>query len=75
MPRLVGEGWEVRATSRNTKVLAAREWQAVELLEADVLDEPSLRKALRGMDVAFYLVHCMAAGGDFQALEQQGARN
>ena len=75
VPRLVAEGWAAAATSRNTEVLAARGWERVELVEADILDESSLVRALRGAHVAFYLVHCMAAGGDFAALERQGARN
>lgn len=73
--RLVEAGWQVRATSRNVDVLAARNWQGVECLEADVLHEPSLRTPLAGADVAFYLVHCMAAGGDFASLERKGAGN
>ncbi len=75
VPRLVADGWEVRATARNIDVLAAREWQGVEFLEADILDKASLERALRNQDVAFYLVHCMSAGGDFAALERKGARN
>ncbi len=75
VPRLAAQGWDVRATSRNPEVLAARDWDRVELVEADILDAPSLERALHGAHVAFYLVHCMAAGGDFAALERQGARN
>ncbi len=75
VPRLVAEGFEVRATARNTEVLAAREWGSVELLQADILDKVSLERALNSRDVAFYLVHCMGAGGDFLALERQGALN
>ncbi len=75
VPRLVAEGFDVRATARNVEVLAAREWKGVELVEADILDQDSLKRALDGRDVAFYLVHCMAAGGDFAALEREGARN
>lgn len=75
VPRLVREGWQVRATSRNLAVLEARHWPDVELFEADILDQDSLEHALKGSDTVFYLVHCMAAGGDFGALERQGAEN
>ncbi|MEL7451560.1 MAG: NAD(P)H-binding protein, partial [Pseudomonadota bacterium] len=75
VPRLVAEGWQVTASSRNTEVLAAREWQGVELVQADILDQASLEQALAGADVVFYLVHCMAAGGNFAELERQGATN
>lgn len=75
VPRLVAEGWQVRATSRNTDVLAARAWPGVELVAADVLDAASLREAVAGADVVFYLVHLMAAGGNFAELEREAARN
>ncbi|WP_405237222.1 DUF2867 domain-containing protein [Lentisalinibacter orientalis] len=75
VPRLHAEGWSVRATSRNTDVLAARGWHGVELMAADVLDPESLRRAVEGADVVFYLVHLMAAGGDFAELERRGAHN
>jgi len=75
VPRLVDDGWSVRATSRNTQVLATREWGDVELMAVDILDPASLDSVLADMDVVFYLVHCMAAGGDFASLERQGARN
>jgi uncharacterized protein YbjT (DUF2867 family) len=75
VPRLVEQGWAVRATARSAKVLAARQWHGVEILQADILDAASLDAALADMDVAFYLVHCMSAGGNFAAIERQGAGN
>ena len=75
VPRLLAEGWSVRATSRNTDVLAARGWRDVELMAADVLDPESLSRAVEGADVVFYLVHLMAAGGNFAELERRGAHN
>ena len=56
VPRLLEEGWSVRATSRNTDVLAARGWRDVELVAADVLDPESLRRAVEGAEVVFYLL-------------------
>jgi uncharacterized protein YbjT (DUF2867 family) len=41
----------------------------------DVTDVDSLAGAGEGADVAYYLVHAMASGGDFAARERQGARN
>lgn len=75
VPMLQAEGWTVRATSRHPGVLEAREWPGVELVAADILDAGTLEHAVAGTDVVFYLVHCMAAGGDFAALERQGASN
>jgi uncharacterized protein YbjT (DUF2867 family) len=74
-PFLVRSGWRVRAAARHREVLEAREWQGVEVVEADALDARSLATALQDVDVAFYLVHSMAAGKDFATLETQAAKN
>ncbi len=64
----------VRAAARNLKVLEARDWQGVELVQADALDPATLPAALHGVDVAYYLVHSMAAGRDFGRLDVAAAR-
>jgi uncharacterized protein YbjT (DUF2867 family) len=73
VPRLQREGFAVRAASRNRKVLEARAWPGVELVEADALQAATLPVALAGVDVAYYLVHSMAAGRDFGRLDLQAA--
>lgn len=75
VPHLRDSGWRVRASARNVDVLAAREWQSVDLVQADALAPNSLCAALDGIDVAFYLVHSMAAGANFGDLDLQAARN
>jgi len=75
VPRLLREGCAVRASGRNRKVLEARHWAGVELVEADALQPDSLARALEGVDTAFYLVHSMAAGHDFGRLDLQAAEN
>ena len=72
--RLQRDGRRVRAAARNLKVLQAREWNGVELVEADALDPATLPAALAGVDVAYYLVHSMAAGRDFGRLDLAAAR-
>lgn len=49
--------------------------EGCELHPGDVTDPASLEGAGRGIDVAYYLVHAMAGGGDFAARERQGATN
>jgi uncharacterized protein YbjT (DUF2867 family) len=66
---------EVRAAARNRKVLEAREWQGVDLVEADALKPETLGPALAGVDIAYYLVHSMAAGRDFGRLDLEAADN
>jgi uncharacterized protein YbjT (DUF2867 family) len=46
-----------------------------ELSEGNTFDETALRRALRGVDVAYYLIHSMAAGADFETLDRQSAGN
>ena len=79
VPRLVREGWRVRAAARNLEVLQARRddpaWRAVDAVAADALEPESLGPALAGIDIAYYLVHSMAAGGDFGRLDLEAAAN
>lgn len=75
VPFLQKEGVRVRAAARNIDVLQARDWHGVELAQADALDSRTLTSALSDVDVAFYLVHSMAAGRDFSKLDLIAARN
>ena len=72
---LLAEGRNVRASSRNIKVLRGREWDDADLCQADALDPPTLDAALEGVDTAYYLVHSMAAGNSFPELDATAARN
>jgi uncharacterized protein YbjT (DUF2867 family) len=75
VPFLVARGQRVRAVSRNLAVLEGREWSGVECTSADALQPASLDPALVGVDVAYYLVHSMAAGANFGELDLQAAAN
>jgi len=65
----------VRASARNRAVLEGRDWDGVELVDADALKFETLRRALAGVDTAYYLVHSMAAGSHFADLDRQAAEN
>ncbi len=73
VPALRARGYRVRAASRNRAVLEGREWADVECVAADALDPDSLDRALAGVDAAWYLVHSMAAGREFAALDRNAA--
>ena len=73
--RLAADGVPTRASSRTRAVLEARGWPAVELIEADALRPATLGPALAGVHTAYYLVHSMAAGHGFAALDLEAARN
>ena len=74
-PRLLEDGWQVRAAARHMAVLEARDWDGAELVEADALKPETLPATLKDVDVAFYLVHSMAAGSDFARLDIDAAKN
>ena len=46
-----------------------------EVCEGSTFDPVSLRSALRGVDVAYYLIHSMAAKADFEELDRRSAAN
>ncbi len=75
VPKLVAQGYAVRAVARNLQVLKGRNWEGVELRAADALKPDTLVKALEGVEVAYYLVHSMAAGRNFARLDLEAAEN
>jgi len=78
VPRLLKEGYRVRAMSRLSLKLQDRPWadhHLVELATGDVLDYESLLQAARGCKAAYYLVHSLTAAGDFLEKDRRGAVN
>jgi uncharacterized protein YbjT (DUF2867 family) len=65
----------VRCLVRDHSRGPALEAAGCELHVGDVTEAASLRGAGEGVDVAYYLVHAMAGGGDFAQRERQGAKN
>ena len=75
-PRLLSAGCAVRVLVRDASRLQGREWvESVEVAEGDVLKPDSLKEAMEGVDVGYYLVHSLGAGADFSERDLQGARN
>jgi uncharacterized protein YbjT (DUF2867 family) len=76
VPCLAARGLVVRAAARRRSTLEARGWpDSVEIVQADALAADTLPAALHGIDVAYYLVHSMAAGPDFPQLDRVAAEN
>ena len=73
--RLKDTSHSISASSRNIQVIENRDWQNVSLVSCDLFDQPSIERALHNIDVVFYFVHSMAAGGDFDALDRKAAEN
>jgi uncharacterized protein YbjT (DUF2867 family) len=75
VPWLLAAWHPVRAAARNPAALEGRGWDDVELVAADALEPATLPQALEGVEVAFYLVHSMAAGPGFASIDLEAARN
>ena len=75
VPYLLERGARLRAASRQREVLEARGWSDAEIVAADALAPETLGAALDGVDIAYYLVHSMAAGRDFGRLDVLAAEN
>ena len=75
IPKLQTEPVRIRAVSRDKRVLRARNWDGVELGEADALKPDSLPNIFNGVDTAYYLVHSMSAGSGFGDLDLEAAEH
>jgi uncharacterized protein YbjT (DUF2867 family) len=64
IPALLDAGYRVRAMGRSVDKLGCRPWahhERMELVQGDVLDLASLKRAAAGCWAAYYLVHSMIA--------------
>lgn len=74
-PVLTQAGVPVRCMGRNVDVLKDRFGNTIEAVYGDVSDAESLVDALTGIHTAYYLIHALESPGDFESIEQAGARN
>ena len=49
--------------------------KSTEVVEGDVFDAASLKRAMEGVDTAYYLIHCLHCEGDFEAMDRRAAEN
>ena len=76
IPKLTEAGHQVACMARDPQRLRGDRWEKVEIRQGDVLDRASLRSAMQGIDVAYYLIHAMAGGAQgFEEREFSGAEN
>jgi uncharacterized protein YbjT (DUF2867 family) len=76
IPRLLEQGYLVRAMARRPEQLAARSWaNRVELVRGDITVPSTLEDALNGVHTAYYLVHNMTIGRGYMRIEIEGAHN
>jgi uncharacterized protein YbjT (DUF2867 family) len=72
---LEADGRRVRCMVRQRAGLASRVGSATQVVEGDVLKPKTLGPALEGIEMAYYLVHSMGSGRDFESQDREAARN
>jgi uncharacterized protein YbjT (DUF2867 family) len=75
IPLLERQGVKLRCLARSPDKLRPRVETATEIVKGDVLDQPSLDRALQGVHTAYYLVHLMSGSKDFEREDRQAAMN
>jgi uncharacterized protein YbjT (DUF2867 family) len=72
---LQDENVQLRLFVRNKKKVRDPYKSQLEIVEGSTFDKESLLRALKGIDVAYYLIHSMGAKGDFKKLDRLSAEN
>ena len=75
IPLLERQGVKLRCLARSPDKLRPRVETATEIVKGDVLDQPSLDRALQGVHTAYYLVHLMSGSKDFEREDRQATLN
>ncbi|HET9077343.1 MAG TPA: SDR family oxidoreductase [Acidimicrobiales bacterium] len=74
VPALLEAGYRVRAAVRDPRRIRDQPWaDRIEVVRADVTDPASLPAAFEGVGVAYYLVHSLGTGADFEATDRRAA--
>ncbi|GGS57088.1 SDR family oxidoreductase [Streptomyces cinerochromogenes] len=75
VPELLARGYAVRCLARSPGKLRDHPWAGrAEIVRGDVTDEASVRTAMQGTDVAYYLVHALGTGRGFEERDRRAAR-
>ncbi|MFE5484282.1 SDR family oxidoreductase [Streptomyces sp. NPDC056527] len=75
VPELLAAGHRVRCLARTPAKLRDHPWAGeVEVVRGDVTDAGTLAPALQDIDVAYYLVHALSGGRDFERTDRVAAR-
>jgi len=75
IPRLLDNGYRVRALARDPLRLKGRAWfNKIDIVQADVTSPETLVHALDGVHSAYYLIHNMSHGHGYTTLEIESAR-
>ena len=75
LTRLEADGHSIRCLARRPENLSGKVAEKTEAVRGDLQDRDSLDLAMRGIDVAYYLVHSLGSSGNFEAEEAESAQN
>lgn len=75
LPSLETQGYRLRCLARHPDILRQKVGPSTEVVAGDVLDRQSLDNAMRGVDVAYYMVHSMSSHSSFEETDRQAAWN
>src|SRR5437773_806565 len=74
VPELLAAGYGVRCMARDPGKLSDRPWSSdVEVAVADAMDGAAVRRALDGVEVAYYLIHSLGTGASFEQRDRDAA--
>jgi uncharacterized protein YbjT (DUF2867 family) len=74
VPALLAAGYRVRIMTRHQHQLDDRPWSdQVDVVQADASDREGVRRALDGVEVAYYLIHALGTA-DFERTDRDTAR-
>ena len=68
-------GYRVRCMARRPDILTSRVSSSTQVVEGNVLDIDSLKVALNGVRVAYYLIHSMNSEDSFEEIDRKAAHN
>ncbi|WP_343999865.1 SDR family oxidoreductase [Streptomyces thermocarboxydovorans] len=75
VPELLEAGHRVRCLARSPGKLRDHPWaDQVGTVRGDVTDAEEVAAAMRGIDVAYYLVHALGSGSGFEDTDRRAAR-
>lgn len=67
--------YEITCLARRPEYLEKKVGNNTKIIKGDLLKPHTIEKALKNIDIAFYLVHSMASNGDFEELDREAAYN
>lgn len=75
VPELFARGYHIKVIVRKFLPEYKKRWPNVEIVEVDVLNYSKLKKALKGVDCAYYLIHSLHLAKSFKEIDSKCAYN